>query len=112
MKPGPAALPLPRQDRWRPAFRLVFYYLLLTTGALVMLAPVLWMVSTSLKADAQVGAYPPAWIPHPIVWENYVDAWNDLPTGRFYLNSFVISVLSIVGNVMSCSLAAYAFARL
>jgi ABC-type glycerol-3-phosphate transport system permease component len=84
----------------------------MTAGAAVMLAPLLWMVSTSLKTDSQVAAYPPIWIPRPIVWENYVDAWNDLPTGRFYVNSFIIAGLSIVGNVFSCSLAAYAFARL
>jgi multiple sugar transport system permease protein len=84
----------------------------LSIGALVMLAPLLWMVSTSLKTDAQVDAYPPVWIPQPIVWENYVNAWRQLPTERFYMNSFVISLLSILGNVLSCSLAAYAFARL
>jgi ABC-type glycerol-3-phosphate transport system permease component len=94
------------------AARRVAYYLVLSIGALIVLAPLLWMVSSSLKNDAQIDAYPPVWLPQPIVWQNYVDAWTKLPTGRFYLNSFVIAAFSIVGNVLSCSLAAYAFARL
>ena len=94
------------------AARRVVYYLVLSIGALIVLAPLLWMVSSSLKTDAQIDAYPPVWLPRPIVWQNYVDAWTKLPTGRFYLNSFVIAAFSIVGNVLSCSLAAYAFARL
>jgi ABC-type glycerol-3-phosphate transport system permease component len=94
------------------AARRVAYYLVLSIGALIVLAPLLWMVSSSLKNDAQIDAYPPVWLPQPIVWQNYVDAWTKLPTGRFYLNSFVIAGFSIVGNVLSCSLAAYAFARL
>src|SRR5262249_23724386 len=52
--------------------RLIAYYAVLTGCALALLAPLGWMVSTSLKIDAQVAAYPPIWIPHPIAWENYV----------------------------------------
>ena len=51
-------------------------------------------------------------LPQPPAWENYPRAWALLPTGRFYLNSLLIAGLSIVGTVLSCSLAAYAFARL
>lgn len=112
MTSNPIVLSLARRDHQRRVLRVSLRYVVLTAGALVMLAPVFWMVSTSLKTNAQVAAYPPIWIPRPIAWENYLTAWNYLPTGRFYLNSFVISALSIVGNVLSCSLAAYAFARL
>ncbi len=77
-----------------------------------MLAPLVWMVSTSLKVDAQIAAYPPIWLPNPIAWENYPKAWEALPTFRFYANSLTIAILAIVGDVFSCSLAAYAFARL
>jgi multiple sugar transport system permease protein len=77
-----------------------------------VLAPLVWMVSTSLKSDAQVAAFPPVLIPRPIVWQNYPRAWSALPTGRFYVNSLVVSGLSIVGTLFSCSLAAYAFSRL
>ena len=109
---GPAALTAPRRRAWQGRWRLALRHVVLALGGLVVLTPLLWMVSTSLKSDAQVAAFPPVLLPRPLVWENYLRAWTVLPTGRFYLNSLVVSCLSIVGTVLSCSLAAYAFSRL
>jgi multiple sugar transport system permease protein len=80
---------------------------------LVMMYPLLWMVSSSLKLSNTVftdeSLWPSAWDP-----SNYSRGWNALsePFSIYLMNSFVIVTLSIVGNLLSCSLAAYAFARL
>ena len=50
-----------------------FWYLILTAGAITMLIPFFWMVSTSLKDIASVFTYPPQWLPKPVVWRNYID---------------------------------------
>jgi multiple sugar transport system permease protein len=80
---------------------------------LVMLYPLLWMFSSAFKPNALIFVDPGLW---PSEWtlENFSQGWNLLGVtfGRFFWNSFVISALSVVGNLFACSLAAYAFARL
>jgi multiple sugar transport system permease protein len=90
----------------------IFLYFLLSIISIVMLLPFLWMLSTSLKEPSQVFAFPPQWIPNPVVWKNYVDAWNALPFARFFLNSIIVAVSVTAGQLVTASLAAYAFARL
>ncbi|WP_033342713.1 carbohydrate ABC transporter permease [Catenuloplanes japonicus] len=81
-------------------------------GALMMY-PLLWMLSSSLKPGATVFTQPGLW---PASWDltNYPDGWTALehPFSLYLANSFVIVILSIIGNLVSCSLAAYGFARL
>lgn len=89
-----------------------FSYLIMSLGALVMIVPFLWMISTALKESGQVFKMPPQWIPNPVVWGNFSRAWNSLPFGIFTSNSFKIAVLSCVGTLLSCSWAAFAFSRL
>ena len=74
--------------------------------------PFLWMISTSLKSDSQVLIYPPAWVPTPVVWQNYLEVLNLLPFGRFILNTAIVSVTVTILELITCSLAGYAFARL
>ncbi len=87
-------------------------YLLLLAGAILFLIPFVWMLSTSLKEGPQVYRWPPVWIPDPVRFDNYMKAWNLLPFVQFYWNTVRISFLSIIGTVLSCTLAAYGFARL
>lgn len=91
-------------------------YLLLSIGALVMVAPFLWMVTTSLKSPGQVFSFHKnwweEWIPTSFVWRNYIKAWHVVPFARFYLNSIFVTFLITVGQVMTSAMAAYAFARL
>lgn len=80
--------------------------------ATVMVLPFLWMVSTSLKTQASVFTYPPQWIPRPIVWGNYERLFAVLPFLRFYANSLLVACSVTLLQLVTCSLAAYAFARL
>lgn len=80
--------------------------------ALLFLVPLLWMLSSSLKPTWQIFETPPRWLPDPPRWENYSEALTTLPFGRYLRNTTVITLLTIVGHLLSCTLVAYAFARL
>ncbi len=86
-------------------------YFLLTLGAAVIVVPLFWMISTSLKGTDALFAYPPEWVPRPPVWRNYIDAWRMLPFGRFLLNTLFITVLAMAAELLTTSLVAYGFAR-
>jgi multiple sugar transport system permease protein len=77
-----------------------------------MLLPFFWMVMTSLKAESEVLRMPPQWIPKDWQWINYVKAWNVAPFGRYFFNSFVIAIITTIGEVITAILAAYAFAKM
>lgn len=88
-------------------------HLVLILAALLMLYPVLWLLVSSLRPSNQIFSSPGLLL-ETVNWNNYVDGWNALsyPFSRFLLNSAVVVLGSILGNLVSCSLAAYAFARL
>lgn len=94
------------------SFRKILAHLLLLSGGLTMIIPFLWMLSTSLKDDQQAYVFPPVWIPDPIVWSNYETVWTALPFARFFINSTFIAVLVTIGQLLTCSMGAFAFARL
>jgi len=83
-------------------------YTLLSLGAVMMVLPFLWMVSTSFKVPAD--QYTKTLIPNPITLDNFRQLWGQLPFPRLLLNSFKISVLSVVGQMLTCSMAAFCFA--
>ena len=89
-------------------------YLLLTLGAVFILIPFAWMVSTSLKPANQIKQFPPIWIPRPVVWSNWVHALVifPIPFSRFVLNSLYYATFSAFGTLASSTLIAFAFARL
>jgi len=87
-------------------------YATLIIGSLVMLVPLAWMLLTSLKSYEEVVASPPVWLPHQPRWGNYREALTTFDFLRYLLNSAFICATSIVGTLVSCSLAAYAFACL
>jgi len=91
---------------------LAVVYLLLIAGLLVIMVPFAWMISTSLKTTQQALVFPPVWIPNPVMWENFVKAFTVRPFDVFYRNSLIVAALNILGQVVSCSLVAYGFARL
>jgi ABC-type glycerol-3-phosphate transport system permease component len=87
-------------------------HIILISGAIVMVLPFLWMLSTSFKAPGKTFVYPPEWLPNPFVWENYPEMWSALPFGRFFLNSVKIASLATIGQLVTCSMAAFAFSIL
>ena len=90
---------------------LIATYAILGIGAFITLAPFAWLVSASLKDDAQFNFVPIKWIPNPLVWSNYVRAFTEFHLGTYLLNSIWLAVYSIIVNVIMCSLIAYGFAR-
>ena len=91
----------------------VLKHLFLILTSLIMVYPLIWMLSASFKPDNQIFGSLSLW-PTTFDWSNYWDGWNALSVGfgRFFWNSTLVTVLSVIGNVVSCSFAAYAFARL
>jgi multiple sugar transport system permease protein len=85
---------------------------LLIAGSVVMLLPFAWMLSTSLKLPPDIFTYPPVWIPNPIAWQNYVKTVTVMPFGRFYLNSLIVTTGVTLLQLLTSSLAAFAFARM
>ncbi len=86
--------------------------IILSAGAVVMMLPVAWLISTSLKEPGQIFRFPPEWIPNPVRWRNYPDALTALPFERYILNTLFITGSNMIGVLLSSSLAAYGFARL
>lgn len=87
--------------------------LVCVAGLVIILFPLVWMISTSLKTRAEVAKFPPVWIPAQAQWNNY----NDALTGNnrfdlYFRNTMFYSVGATVGEVLSCALVAYGFARL
>jgi multiple sugar transport system permease protein len=94
----------------RPGRALLF--LVILAASIIMLLPFLWMVSTSLKEPGAVFGLQLQLIPKPIVWDNYKRIFEVLPFGRFYWNSIVTSAAVTLLQLVTCSFAGYAFARL
>ena len=88
------------------------FHLLMLLGCVVVILPFLWMLSSSFKTTADVISFPPDWIPNPFIWDNYPQSVSILPMGLAYINSFKISMLVTIGGLFTCSLSAYAFARM
>jgi multiple sugar transport system permease protein len=80
--------------------------------ALSMLIPFLWMLSTSLMSELEVYQFPPRFVPSALKWSNYGEAMTLQPFGRFFVNSLIVAAASVIGQLVFCSMAAYAFARL
>ncbi len=89
-------------------------YLVLIVGALVMLFPFFWMVSTSFKDLTEINRIPPTLLPQTWHPENYVTAWNkpESTFGRYFLNSAIIAIGGTALQMFCAILAAYAFARM
>lgn len=90
----------------------ILYLLILTMGALTMIIPFLWTLSTALKPLGQALVFPPNWIPHPALWSNFVQTWKTVPIGSWFFNSGIVAVAVVVGNIILDSMAGYALARI
>lgn len=90
----------------------VVFFVLVLLGALTMVLPFLWMVSTSLKESKMVFEFPPQWIPDPFDFSHYVDVWNVVPLASGLLNSAIVTLLVVAIGTFSTTMAAFAFAKL
>ena len=104
--------PAPTYRAPRRGPRRALVYAALLAVAAVMVVPFLWMLSTSLKGSEGIFAIPPQWIPEDPRWENYAAVFERMPFLTYLRNSALVTVLSIVGTVLSSSMVAYAFACL
>ena len=86
-------------------------YLLIILGAISMLAPFIWMLCVSFMTEAQIFSYPPNFIPHPFITDNYIHIFEKLPITRFFINSLFVALLTTVFQVLFSAMAGYAFAR-
>jgi len=85
---------------------------MVAAGSLMVLFPIVWMLSTSLKYSGDVFLMPPRWIPNPMVWSNYPEALEFMKAATVFRNSFVVSGLCVIGVTLSSAITAYPFARL
>ena len=91
----------------------VWGHVIIIIFGVALLYPLLWMLASSFKPNADIfseaGLWPKNW-----TLQNYMRGWTQLgiPFSTFFLNSFLVEFCSVIGNLFSCSLAAYAFARL
>ena len=100
------------QYRLAQTFQRTTIYLVVGVGAVIFTIPFLWMISTSLKEETKIFVFPPQFVPDPILWQNYAEALLSQPFGRYTLNTLIVALFGTVGNLASCSLVAYGFARL
>ena len=98
-----------KQGRFAPVIR----HALLIAAAFTMLYPLLWMIGSSFKPESEIFSDPSA-LPTHFDLGNYIRGWTALRVSftTFYMNSFIVAGLAVVGNLLACSLAAFAFARL
>lgn len=99
-----------RQLGW--AIRQVILYSLLLVLGLAFLLPFLWTLSSSLKPAGSGFKFPPEFLPREFVWANYPQVFVMIPFMNFFRNSLFVTGMSVLGELISASLVAYAFARL
>ena len=91
--------------------RLVLY-VVLVVGAIPTMLPFVWLVRSALMNENQIFVAPPQWVPRPIEWVNFSGALTAQPFARYFVNTMIIEIVVLVGTVLTCSIAAFSFARL
>ena len=107
-----SAYPPPRRRRGPGLAQRVPVYVVLLFGTVLMVLPLLWMISTSLASTKFVTTFPPKIVPDTFEIANYAHIFSDTQLGRYLVNSVIIVIPSMVGQVLASSFAGYALARL
>lgn len=113
-------LALHRQTRLEPNGRAlavrrissVLGWTVLVLAAVVALGPLLWTLTTSLRTPAEAFTNPPQWLPLRPDFSNYAAVFHQVPIGRFFINSVVVTLLIVAGQTVTCTLSGYAFAMI
>ncbi|NGP45348.1 carbohydrate ABC transporter permease [Bacillaceae bacterium SIJ1] len=87
-------------------------HLVLIVASLFMVGPFLWMVLSSFKTFEEIVAVPPTLIPETFIWENFINSLQAMPFGKAYFNSFYIALIVVGSQLLTASMAAYAFAKI
>lgn len=90
----------------------LFAFVLMLLIGLIMVFPLFWMVRSSVMTQSEIFRKPMQWLPESIQWKNYVDIMTLRPFARWICNSAFIVVFNVLGTMLTCSMAAFAFARL
>ena len=88
------------------------WHLVLLPLAIVMLIPMIWMIITSFETLSETRHFPPILIPSSLQWQNYTAVLQQAPFARWFMNTLIVTVVVVAGNLLFCSLAGYAFARI
>ncbi|MDR1447020.1 MAG: carbohydrate ABC transporter permease [Treponema sp.] len=87
-------------------------YVFCAVGVFCAVFPLVWTLLTAFKPSTEMFTYPPSLLPKHVTVKNFIDAWNKAPFGRFFLNSFFVTVIVVSGQLFFSSMAAFAFARI
>jgi multiple sugar transport system permease protein len=85
---------------------------LLTLASVLVIMPLLWTISTSLRLPRESFMLPPRWLPTDWRWQNYAEVFEQTTFALYIFNSFKVTVAIVLGQIVTASMAAYAFARL
>ena len=90
----------------------ILVYLFLIAGVFITVLPFVWMLLTSLKTQVEAIQVPPVIFPRRLIFENYITVFKKIPFAKMYLNTVISALVTVAGQMMISSMAAYAFARL
>lgn len=90
----------------------VLIYAVLIGGIIVTVFPFIWMIMTSFKTQSEAIAVPPVIFPAKWKFDNYLKIFNAVPFAKMYLNTIISAIVTVFGQLLFCSMAAYAFARI
>ena len=90
----------------------IILYICLTIIGIIFISPLLWVVSTAFKTVEETYGSQIAWIPNPVTFKHFIKLFTEYPFFIFFKNSIFVTFFSVIGTVISCSMVAYAFARL
>ncbi len=100
-----------QSERAQQRITLAITYVLLIVGGALMLVPFAYMLSTALKPNTQVFLFPPVWIPQPLVWDNFRQAW-EVVGFRTFVNTVIFAVCIVFGQGLVTTMGGYAFSKL
>lgn len=100
-----------RRERKKSAQKIAIHVFLII-GAMLFMLPLVWMISTSLKAPEQIYEFPPKLIPNPVMWQNYFKMFQNFDFLLYLMNTLTVVVLVLTGVLLTAPLVAYSFSRL
>lgn len=100
-----------KKNRKLKLSNVIVFSVMLLIG-ICMVIPFIWTLSSSFKNNNEIFSYPVKWIPEIFRWSNYEEVWSKIPFLSYYLNTVKLALIVTVGQVVTCSLAAYSFSKM